>query len=103
MALFQKAKFNIFSYFLVFQEVVEDVNYTPDNKLMQNINCFVPPEVLVGHNQWSEKCDVWCLAALLLEFNLENYMWDNQTIEKSKSNYINKVSVGSIQKLDVWF
>lgn len=75
---------------LYYKEVVEDVNYTPDNKLMQNINCFVPPEVLVGHNQWSEKCDVWCLAALLLEFNLENYMWDNQTIEKSKSNYINK-------------
>ena len=77
---------------MFYKECVEDVNYTPENKLMQNINCFVPPEVLVGHNQWTEKCDVWCLGALLLEFNLENYMWDNQCIEKSKSNYISKAN-----------
>ena len=77
---------------LFYKEIVEDENYTPDNKLMQNINCFVPPEVLVGHNHWTQKSDVWCLAALLLEFNLENYMWDNQSIERSKSNYINNAN-----------
>ena len=77
---------------LYYKETVEDENYTPDEQINQNINCFVPPEVLVGHNQWSQKCDVWCLAALLLEFNLENYMWDNQSIEKSKSSYINNAN-----------
>ena len=77
---------------LYYKEIVEDLNYSPENKMMQNVNSFIPPEVLVGHHQWSQKCDVWCLGALLLEFNLENYMWDNATIEKSKSNYINKAN-----------
>ena len=75
---------------LRYKEVVEDVGYTPECSLMKNINCFVPPEILVGRGQWSPASDVWCLGALLLEFNLENYMWDNQCIEKAKSNYICK-------------
>ena len=77
---------------LFYKEIVEDESYEPDNKLIQNINTFVPPEVLVGGREWTQKCDVWCLGALLLEFNLENYMWDNQGIEKGKSNYINKAN-----------
>ena len=77
---------------LFYKEVVEDESYEPDNQLMRNINTFVPPEILVGHAEWSQKCDVWCLGALLLEFNLENYMWDNQGIERGKSNYVNKAN-----------
>ena len=52
---------------LKYKEVVEDVSYTPECSLMRNINCFVPPEILVGHGQWSAASDVWCLGALLLE------------------------------------
>ena len=78
---------------LFYKEITEDVNYTPDDKLLPpNMNCFIPPEVLVGNSRWTQQSDVWCLGALLLEFNLENYMWDNQCIEKSKSNYINKAA-----------
>ena len=72
-----------------YKNVVEDVTYTPD-AYAKNINCFQPPEVLVGHKKWNEQSDIWSLGALLLEFNLENYMWDNQCIERAKSNYVSK-------------
>jgi hypothetical protein len=31
---------------------------------------------------WDRGSDVWCLGAMLLEFNLESYMWDSHCIEK---------------------
>ena len=55
---------------LKYKEVVEDIHYTPECSLMRNINCFVPPEILVGHGQWSAASDVWCLGALLLEVTI---------------------------------
>ena len=35
---------------------------------------FCYKKVLTGASVWDRKCDVWCLGALLLEWNLENYM-----------------------------
>ena len=77
---------------------MEDQAYSPPSTT-KSYSCFQPPEVslslnllrlwsqllfypncakkvLTGASVWDRKCDVWCLGALLLEWNLENYMWD---------------------------
>jgi len=52
---------------------------------------FCPPEILLKQQIWDHKSDVWCLGAILLEFNLESYMWDSHCIEKAKINYVDGV------------
>ena len=121
---------------------MEDQAYSPPSTT-KSYSCFQPPEVslslnllrlwsqllfypncakkvLTGASVWDRKCDVWCLGALLLEWNLENYMWDiighwfmmststsfcrwdSQCIDRAKSNYVSNASNGKKQEPIRW-
>ena len=72
---------------LEYKSIVEDPCYIPASGKTSS-TCFQPPEVLAEGEAWSMKADVWSLGALLLEWNLESYMWDSHCIDKAKTSYV---------------